>query len=434
MDNTLRVYPRSRWFVLATIFIGYMALGMAIVAYSPIVGVIAGEFNITPGEVSLLAIGSFSIASAIASAVAGILFDKIGWVIPFAVATVIMALGIFLTPYVTSTLTGILVTRILIGIASGPVTSCIANIAAEWFPAKERGTFNGVVSMGITLGMMLTFQIVGGGMAMYNGDWRMAESGLFFGPIAAIVIMIIMLFVVKKTKSALPPMDSYNSDEAEGAKHDYAYVLKQPVYYLILIGMVCYGWVMNSWNDLIPGYLSIPAPVGIGFDQQTVGALMTYTQVGSLLGGFCAGFFIDRVLKGRVRPVLIFAYIVMGISVLAVKFPAVYNDNATLFHVCLFLVGFCMMTIIPSLSNFVARTFPGAIVGKVFATTFGVALLIAAIGVNFGSTMLYITGTYQLPILIIGIVALIGVVPALTLYRPKRFLPEGATNKDMRRM
>ena len=275
MDTTLKVYPRSRWFVLATIFVGYMALGMAIVAYSPIVGVISGEFNITPGEVSLLAIGSFSIASAVASAVAGILFDKIGWVIPFAVATVIMALGIFLTPYVTYSLSGILVTRILIGIASGPVTSCIANIAAEWFPAKERGTFNGVVSMGITLGMMLTFQIVGSGLAMYNGNWRMAESGLFFGPIAAIVIMIVMLFVVKKTKSALPPMDTYNED-AESAKHDYAYVLKQPVYYLILIGMVCYGWVMNSWNDLIPGYLSIPAPTGISPPQSAPSEDMEY--------------------------------------------------------------------------------------------------------------------------------------------------------------
>ena len=43
-------YPRSRWLIMFTVFSGYIALGMMIVAYSPIAEILAEEFGATSGQ------------------------------------------------------------------------------------------------------------------------------------------------------------------------------------------------------------------------------------------------------------------------------------------------------------------------------------------------------------------------------------------------
>jgi hypothetical protein len=54
-------YPTFRWFMASTVTIGYLLIGILLIAPSTIIGIIAKDFNITVGEASLYAMGTYTL-------------------------------------------------------------------------------------------------------------------------------------------------------------------------------------------------------------------------------------------------------------------------------------------------------------------------------------------------------------------------------------
>jgi MFS family permease len=413
MENSL-AYPKSRWLFLATVFVGYVAVGMFIIMFAPVVGIIAEEFGVTPGQMSFYGIALYTIVNAISCIASGVLFDRFGIKSVLAIGTIIVVVVALLLPLLTQSLTGIIVLRVLLGIGCGPLTGCTASVAATWFPPKERGLCNGITGTGMTVGITIALMVIGARLTMLQGDWRAAIQPLVIIPIISMV-MVVILFIV--TKNVVPPTQSQIASKAE-ITGVFASVVKAPTFALVIICMICYAWAMNAFTDLSPGYIAIDKPMGLGFGAEAASFMAMLISIGNICGALCAGILIDKVFKGKVTSILVTAFIVQFLSVLLVR-SSVVAEIRPLFLVLLFLIGFTIGMIVPSIAVLLAVRMPFTVIGKVFSIGLGVALLVGAGGVALCSLLLHTTETYQAPLLVIAIIALIGVFPALFFERTK---------------
>lgn len=415
MEVNTSFYPRIRWFVMLAIFFAYVGLGTMLVAFSSIIGIVSEEFSVTPGQMSFFALGIFILTNAIFTIISGILFDRFGIKKVLFVGTAIMLIGAAFSPMLTQSITGIIIMRILVGIGAGPVAGCIAVVGAKWFPLHERSIYTGVVSAGICVGIALSFIIVNIVLNITGGDWRAAVNALVVGPIASMIF--VLLYTIFANDSKLP-QSIEAKDEDANTHHEFANIVRQPIFYLLIITGFCYTWCLNAFTDLTPGYIAIDAPMGLGYGAVAAGTFMLLVQLGNILGGFFSGVIVEKIFKGNVKPVIVGAFIIQAITVFLVKFTWV-TDSDTLFRIVLFIIGFTIMLTMSNITTFISTTMPSAIVGKVFSIIYGIGLIIGSIGVSVGSGILHFTGSYQGPILIISAVAIIGAIAASFYNKPK---------------
>lgn len=408
MEQT--IYPRFRWFMLVTVTFGYFAAGVFLIIFAPILGVAAQEFGITIGEATLLLITTFVFSNAVATIASGPLIDRFGvrpCIILGGVLTVLAALSI---PLLGGSLSGVVAMRVLLGLGFGPVSACVSAVAARWFPPPERGLVAGVQGSGIALGIALTFGAMPAALQAYHGNWR---AGMSWFVIVAVIGLVLCLLTLLGKEPA--PAGTHATDAG-----DFKLALRQPAFYLGAASMLGFAWIMNAFNSLTPAYLSVPAPLGIGMGLMTAGKLMAGVQLGMIIGSVVAGVLVGKVFKGNARPVLVVGFLFAAVFMFSVKFPFV-NGNSTVLALCLFLAGFFESFIAPGVSTFIAVHYPYQIVGRVFAISFGLCLFGGTIGVAVGGTILHYTNSFQWPITVVGLVAVIGVLVSALLKPPAAF-------------
>jgi MFS family permease len=412
MESAMK-YPSFRWFVMAAITVAYMGLGMVLIGFAPIVGMVAKEFHITVGQMSFYSMGIAVLTGALATIASGPLIDRFGLKPTLLVGIAITVIGALLVPVVTYSVAGLILLRIFGAIGTGPIGGCISAVAARWFPYKQRGIFAGAVGGGISLGIAIGFIMMGAGLKAYNGDWRAAMLTLAIGPIVGLIMIVIMAIFGKEPR--VHDVEVHRPGEKD---RDFTLALRSPTIYVTIVCMFCLTWMMNAFNDLTPGYIAIPKPMGLGLGPAAAGTHMSAVQIGMILGAVFAGFIIDKVFKGNTKPVIFVGFVVAGLTMLSVGYTFVH-DSARLFVACLFLAGFFEAFVIPCLTAFIAGNYPYTIVGKVFSLVMGIGIFGGSIGVSVGSGVLHFTSSYRLPIVIVAIVALVGVIATVFLNSAK---------------
>jgi MFS family permease len=95
--------------------------------------------------------------------------------------------------------------------------------------------------------------------------------------------------------------------------------------------------------------------------------------------------------------------------------------NMPVLIICLFFTGFFMGMPMASGMSFIANNYPEHITGSVGGFTMGLGIFGGAIGVAAGSAALHITGMYNVSIIIVGCVAVIGAIAGLGIKSVKIF-------------
>ena len=405
-------YPAFRWFMLATVTFGYVTCGMLIILFAPVLGEVAGSLGLDVGQATLAAMATYYFSSAVAVLVSGPLIDRFGARVTIVAGGVLLVAGCLLVPVLGKTVAGLVLTRVVMGLGSGPISACVPAVAARWFPPRERGIFSGAQGSGMALGVALGFGAMPPVVQANGGDWRAAVAWLAVVPAISLVLCVATLFVKEPAVSA-------PSAEVGGAG-DFGRALREPAFWVGVLGMFAFVWIMNAFNQQTPGYLAVRAPLGLGLGAMAAGQKMIAVQIGMILGAIGSGIFLDKVLKGNARPLLVAGFLLSAIFMSAVRLPFVH-DSAALLGVTLFLSGFFESFTIPALSVFISLHYPQSIMGKVFAVSFGVSLFAGAIGVGLGGAILHATESYHLPILLVGVVAVLGAVACTFLKAPKAF-------------
>ncbi len=404
-------YPSFRWFMLAAVTFGYVTCGMLIIMFAPVIGDIAASYGVDVGKATGAAMASYIFFSALAVLIAGPLVDRFGVRPMIVIGGVLLVLSCLLVPVATGSIGGLVAVRALMGLGSGPVSACVSAVAARWFPPRERGIFAGAQGSGMALGVALGFIAMPLVAGANHGNWRAACAWLSIVPVISLVLCLVTL--VGKEPAVVETLAS--DPHASG---DFARALREPVFYIGMLGMFAFCWIMNAFNQQTPAFFAVDAPLGLGLGALAAGQKMVAVQIGMIFGGVATGILLDKVFKGNARPVLVAGFLAAAVCMFAVRFPAVHG-NPLLLGACLFGAGFFESCAIPCISAFISLNYPHAIMGKVFAVSFGVSLFGGAIGVGIGSAILSATNSYAVPIVLVSIVAVCGALVS-SLLRPTR--------------
>jgi MFS family permease len=406
MENT-QTYSKFRWFWLWTITFSYMVVGMSIVFPAAFIGDMAKAMGLPVATVSFAGMAVFSLANAVGTILGGPILDKYGVSKTITIGALITLLSYLLIP-VFDSYTGLMILRVIMGLSTGPVVGCVSIIALKWFPKSERAIYSGFQGSGIAIGIFLCFAIIPGVFYGLTGmSWQKTFLIGSIAPLIALISCFITNFV--KPTTQLPAYADHSAD--------FKNAMRSPYFYMTIAIIFTSLWAMDAFNDLTPGYMAVPAPMGLGFGGAMSGQSMTLVSLGIIIGSLLSGFFVKFLFNNRVKPIILISFLGCAIFSVSVAFPAVYN-NRSLLLTCLFLQGFFQSFAVPQMALYVAQSFSVTVAGRVYGAAMGIGVF-GSVGVTVGAFLLHATGTYHASIYAVGIVCLVGLVVSYFLSTPQ---------------
>ncbi len=191
---------------------------------------------------------------------------------------------------VTTTYTGMLINRILLGIAEGPLFALCYSIVKQRYSDKEQARASTLFILGTPIGATLGFPITAHVLSIY--DWH--TTFFVMGALTIITVMLVHFglkdVVVQKVVRA---------------KVDHKDNIRQLVgnlpFWLVCsfnIALMAYLWGLNSW---IPTYLIEEK----GFNLKSFGNLSMVPFLAMLAGEIVGAIYSDKYAKSRARQVFI---------------------------------------------------------------------------------------------------------------------------------
>jgi sugar phosphate permease len=265
--------------------------------------------------------------------------------------------------------------------------------------------FNGGIA---GIGAFLALQIVPR-IFHWTGSWQMAISTISIVPILALIGSVIWLFGPKAPvdNTAIHNMEINNAAMANSMKQ----VFRMPVTYVIILIVICVNWVYPALLDLVPGYLAINPPAGLGYGPAVSGQVVSYGQLAWLVGSLVVAFIVQKIFRGKISLVITISFIVAAILVLALRVPFVHGSVLNLGILMVVLIFFLSL-VPPALIGFVVINYPRDIVGRLGGILMAIPLFAGAVAITTGAMALRSTGTYHLTMIIISSVAIIGALVA----------------------
>ena len=417
MEN-VQSYSKFRWFWLWTVTFSYAVCGISMVFPSAFIGDMAKSMGLPLATVSFAGMAVFSLANAVGTILGGPLLDKFGVPKTITIGAAITFLCYALTP-LSSSLGWLMALRIICGLASGPVIGCAAIIAIRWFPKNERAIYAGFQGIGIAVGILICYAIIPKifyGVAGMNWQTTFLIGGI--APFIGLVSCFITIFVKPKNESLAHAGAPAGHG---GISNDLKNALKSRFFYATILIIFASIWAMDAFNDLTPGYMAVPAPVGLGLGGEMAGTSMTLVSIGCIIGSLLSGFIVRFLFKNKVKPIVIISFVGCAIFSISVAFPFVYNTSALLL-ICLFLQGFTQSFAVPQMALYVSQCFPVTVAGRVYGAAMGIGVF-GSVGVSVGALLLHSTGAYLASIFAVGIICVVGFAISLFLNTPKENEP-----------
>lgn len=403
------IYPKFRWYVLIATVVASLGQGMILIAPSPLVDQIAKTLQLDLGAATAAAMLPFTLFVCIGGILGGVVLDKLGVAKTFIGCCLIVLVFSVLLPVLVHSALSLAIIRAIQGMAFGPIASSGPRLAAEWFPKKQRGFFQGVQGASLSLG--ITAGLVSGPAIANRSGWQSVSA--WFG---ILMFICIIMFIIYALGPKSPGMAKEQLEQT--VEIDFKNVLKLPVFWLTVLSVFSLSWVMQGYNDLTPGHIAVPSPVGLDLGAQAAGTIMGMYTFAFMFGSLVSGFVSEKVFRGRYSMAITVTFFLTAIFCGLVMLPQI-NTNIVLLKICLILAGFFMG--IPQATNmtFIANSYPEQITGRVGGITMGIGIFGGTVGVAAGSFALHTTGMYTASMLIVITVAIIGGLSGIGIIEPK---------------
>jgi ACS family hexuronate transporter-like MFS transporter len=367
---------RIRWIIAALLF------GETILNYLDLqtLSVLAPQLTKQLGlsNVQYAQIGeAFQVAYLIAFILGGWIIDKIGVRWGLSLSILWWSLAAISHGWATS-VEGLLVCRLLLGLGYPGAYLAAAKAAAEWFPPQERGFVTGIYTSGATVGATLAPPLVAWLALSYS--WQYA----FFVTGSAGVVYAVVWFLVYRKPSEHPLLSAgeraYILSEA-GAKSEEDLSLRESLpllarsryFWAIIVGRMIGDTPWIFYVMWIPKYLSDTQ----GLDLKAIGYVawvpFLFADAGSLGGGWLSGWFLrtrgGTPLEARLKVMLRCALISMF------TFTIYFLPSTAAVVAGMSVMMFSTMAWMVNLSTVPVDVFPKKMVGiAVGLTTVGAVL------------------------------------------------------------
>ena len=329
---------KKRNIVLAILFITWTVSYMDRMVMTVAIPYIAAEFKLTPIAMGVV-MSSFFAGYALFQIPGGLLADKFGSRKIMALAVSWWSVFTVFTGLATS-LTSMLVIRLLFGLGEASFPGGSWKTIANWFPKKERSTANGIMMSSNALGPAIAPLFVVGIMAAFG--WRSVFYSLF---IPGIIVVGLIWFVIRdkpeQSKMVSPEELKVIQDETDEKQEDtkklkFKDVMKLPIVWKLFFVWFTFDitfWGFSSW---IPTYL-VKAR---GFNLVKMGITASLPFFAGTIGVILGGYLSDKYFVGKRRNLIIGSELMGAIClyftyVTPAEVPAMIFLTLTGFFVCL---------------------------------------------------------------------------------------------------
>jgi predicted MFS family arabinose efflux permease len=248
---------------------------------SPLLPLIAAEFQLDVGQVGGLMIPAYALAAATAALLIGPVSDKFGRRRFLLMASILFCVSV-LSVFLIRDVRALASIRILTGLSSGTFSTCSIAYVASYFPYKRRGVAMSVVQAGYFAALVVGVPVAS--LLAQSRGWR--TSFAFFGTLA-LAAFILVLFLLPEDRHAI----EQDLGERVARRFDNMRVVFETrervaaiaAAFLVSAGFVGFFSYLGSWLQN-----------SLGLKTRDVGLFFIIVGVASLAGAFAAGPLSDR--------------------------------------------------------------------------------------------------------------------------------------------
>ncbi len=315
-----------------------------------------------------LGIGSISLAFAfgqlwwgLTQPFAGAMADKVGAGRVLFAGVLLVALGTFITPFMTTNAGLILAIGVLAAGGAGMAGPAVLMAAtARLIPLEKRGLATGIVNAGGSFGQFLMAPLAGALMVGYGWANAMQVLGL------AVLLALPAAWVLKGNSLQSAPA----GHKAVGTVDAIRAALRHPGYRMLGAGFFVCGFHVAFLATHLPGVIAA-CGLPVQFGAWSLAMLGLFNIVGSVAMGWAVG-------RWRMKSLLSLLYATRALAVLAFLLAPKTGAVMLVFAA---VMGLTFLSTVPPTAGLVAKFFGTANM----ATLFGVVMLAHQIGGFLGA-------------------------------------------------
>lgn len=372
--------PLAIWLVLLAAA-GAFALTMGV---RQTMGLFLSALNTSTG----LGVGSISLAFALGQLwwgltqpFAGAVADRIGTGRVILLGVVLVAVGTFITPLMTTTAGLILAIGVLAAGGAGMAgPSVLMAASARLVPAHQRGLATGIVNAGGSFGQFAMAPIAIGLTATVG--WASALQWLG----VLVLLALPAVFILRGNANALAAQAAAASGQkALSARQAIGQALATPSYRYLAVGFLVCGFHVAFLATHLPGVIAACglAPEMGGWALALIGL---FNIVGSLAMGWAVG-------RWRMKSLLSLLYAKRGIAMLAFLLAPKTGPVVLIFAA---VMGVTFLSTVPPTVGLVAKMFGTANMAMLFGIVMLAHQVGGFLGAYLGGEVFQATGSYDL--------------------------------------
>ncbi len=416
MAGIAPITERRRWTILGLLCLAFIAAYFDRVNLSVVVadkGFVA-NFGLTPTEIGLLG-SAFFWTYAPLQFVAGWTVDRFG-------AKRSLAIG-FLVWSIFSAFSGLsvgLVSLFICRLLLGAGEAVVMPGGMRWirfnFPEEKRGTAIGIYQAAAKVGPALGFPLAS--WLMVTAGWR--PMFIIMG-LGCLVWLIPWMALVRDDDRQLEAAQAKVSGRTGGIP--FRQVMRSPVIWGTFIGTWAYQYFIYFCMTWMPTYLADQR--GISLKSSSIYSGLTF--LGMAVVAIIAGFAADRLIASGRDPVKVRkSFAIAGLLLASTELIGAFSSSLTvaLTFAVISLSGLGLMT-----ANYWALTqtlIPGGSVGRIVGLQNFVANLPGIVAPILTGWLKQTTGSYEAPMILIGVFLIAGVCAYLFLVR-REYAPKWTT-------
>ena len=341
-------------------------------------GLFLSSLNTSTG----LGVGNISLAFAfgqlwwgLTQPFAGAMADKVGAGRVLFVGVLLVALGTFITPLMTSTAGLIFAIGVLAAGGAGMAgPAVLMATTTRMIPADKRGLATGIVNAGGSFGQFLMAPIAGALMLAFGWANAMQVLGLL------VLLALPAAFLLKGSPAQSAPA----SHQPVGTMDAIGHALRNPSYLMLAAGFFVCGFHVAFLATHLPGVIAA-CGLPVQFGAWSLAMLGLFNIVGSIAMGWAVG-------RWRMKSLLSLVYATRALAVLVFLLAP---KTGTVMLVFAAVMGLTFLSTVPPTAGLVAKFFGTTHM----ATLFGIVMLThqlgGFLGAWLGGRVFEATGNYD---------------------------------------
>ncbi|GFE74654.1 MFS transporter [Novosphingobium sp. TCA1] len=339
---------------------------------------------------------------------AGWIVDRYGVKTPYTICFVLWCLATAVTGLI-STLFALVLMRVIVGAAEAVVMPASYRWIRNNFKEGQSGTAVGIFAMGNKFGPAIGAPIAAWLITAY--DWRV----MFIATgVVGLVWLLPWMFLVKND---LPRREDMAAIRRKASSVTFASILSSPLVWGTLVVNFCYGYFTFFCMTWMPSYLVEER----GLSLEKSGLFTFFSFAGIAIVAVIAGWLADKMIARGGDPVFVRkAFVIAGfVGACTVLLGAKADSlNAALFW-NVFSLSFLGLATANNLALCRLTLIPAPAVGLVTGVQQVATSLAGGVAASLSGWLLHVSGSYDLPMMVIFVFLVIGALTTWLVLRPE---------------